>query len=494
MTNTTLRFDDSILDFGQLNPKDFVTLRDFLRGCLVLGGTGSGKTSSSGKTIAKSFLEKGMGGLILCAKPDERDNWERMIRASGREADMIIFDEGSKYQFNPFKYEMTRKGKGAGATFNLVQLLMTIYRMGRFITGEGTSSSNERFWDTALKRLIARVIDLLLLAEEDVSINNMHLVITSTLSDIERTQLNDLIKEEDKDLIAARLKQWSKRNYYIRCYSKATQRVARDEGCVDFKLLYRQFQLTKNYFNREFALLAEKTRTIIVESFLGLIEPFLGGILYEYFARDTNIFPEWIEEGKIIITDFPIKEYMELGVYAQGIFKFMTQQALERRKFKEGDLSAFLWIDEAHFFLNSEYDQLFLTTSRSSGTCVCLITQNISNFYAIIGGRNPKHKVDALLGLLAVKIFHNNSDPVTNQYAADYLDKRFKGVGGVSAGQYSNINLNQQLHYQVSPYEFTILKTGGALNNYQAEAVIAVAGKVWSDGKNYKKTFFNQKS
>lgn len=492
-TNLSIpKLDDPILKFSETDPRDYVTLRDFLRGCLIVGGTGSGKTSSSGKTLAKSFLNKGMGGLILCAKPEERSHWEAMITECGREEDLIVFCEDSPYRFNPFQYEVTRKGKGAGATFNLVNLLMTIYQMGRTITGQGAANESDRFWDTALKRLVGRVIDLLKLAGEEVSITNMHAVITSTLSKEEREAMNSFMEGKDHNQIMKKLEEWGESNFYMRCYFNATKRLVSIEE--DNNKLTRQYQLVKNYFNREFALLAEKTRTIIIESFLGIAEPFLSGLLYEYFATDTNIYPEWIEEGKIIIMDFPIKEYMELGVYAQGIFKYLTQQALERRRFKEGDRPAFLWIDEAQFFINSSYDQLFLTTSRSSGTCVCLITQNISNFYASIGGRNPKPQVDSLLGLLVVKIFHNNSDPVTNKFASDYLGNHFKGVGGISAGQYSSINLNQQWHYQVNPQEFTILKTGGQLNNFEAESIIAVSGKVWSNGKNFKKVTFNQKS
>ncbi len=487
------RLDDPILKFSD-DPRDSVVLRDSLRACLIVGGTGSGKTSSSGRTYAKSLLKKGMGGLVLCAKPEEREHWEAMIRECNREDDMVIFCEGSRYRFNPFQFEVTRKGKGAGATFNLVNLLMTLYQMGRSVTGQGAAHEGERFWDTALKRLVGRVIDLLKLAGEEVSISNMHAVITSTLTKEERSAMNQLMEENDENGILNKLEKWGEVNFYIRCLCNATKRLIKEERGSNYKQLLRQYHMVKNYFNREFALLAERTRTIIVESFLGVVEPFLSGLLYEYFACETNIYPEWIEEGKIIIMDFPIKEYMELGVYAQGIFKYLTQQALERRKFREGDMPAFLWIDEAHFFLNSEYDQLFLTTSRSSGTCVCLITQNISNFYAAIGGRNPKPKVDSLLGLLAIKIFHNNSDPVTNNFAADSIGKYFRSVGGISAGQYNNINLNQQLHYQVDPREFTILKTGGELNNYEAEAIITVAGKVWSNDKNFRKVTFNQKS
>lgn len=56
------------------HPKDTWTLRDAVCGSQIFGGIGSGKTSGSGRTIAKAFLKNGFGGIIPCAKPDERVN------------------------------------------------------------------------------------------------------------------------------------------------------------------------------------------------------------------------------------------------------------------------------------------------------------------------------------------------------------------------------------------------------------------------------------
>jgi len=40
----------------------------------LLGPSGSGKTTGSGQALARAFLENGFGGLVLCAKADERRN------------------------------------------------------------------------------------------------------------------------------------------------------------------------------------------------------------------------------------------------------------------------------------------------------------------------------------------------------------------------------------------------------------------------------------
>src|ERR1019366_5209564 len=58
-----------------LSPKDRFTLRDACNGVHIFGGIGSGKTSGSGKALAAAYLRGGMGGLVLCAKPEEVDLW-----------------------------------------------------------------------------------------------------------------------------------------------------------------------------------------------------------------------------------------------------------------------------------------------------------------------------------------------------------------------------------------------------------------------------------
>ena len=56
---------------------DFWTVGDSVCGTLVLGSTGSGKSSGSGEQIAGAFLSAGYGGLVLTVKPDECATWAR---------------------------------------------------------------------------------------------------------------------------------------------------------------------------------------------------------------------------------------------------------------------------------------------------------------------------------------------------------------------------------------------------------------------------------
>jgi hypothetical protein len=470
-----LDLDFPLVKFSK-NEKDWWTIRDAVRGVQIFGGIGSGKSSGSGKTIAKQFLKNGFGGLVLCAKPDERANWERYAEEAGRSEDLIIFSEESNFEFNPLEYEMTREGKGAGEVFNLTNLFMEIYKMGNRFAGSGDQGESERYWANALRRCINRMIQLLGLAREEVSIKNMQRLLSSAPFEHEVDGLADMSEQQ--------IEEWGKENFCIGCIIKAgtnTQGEAKEE----------EYRLVSDYFLREFASLPEKTRPTIVESFLGIAEPFTMGILRKHFSKGTNLKPEKTFEGKIIVMDFPVKEYLASGVYAQGIFKLLWQQATERRNVQKFPTPVFLWVDESQLFL-SDYDQIFQTTARSSRACTVYISQNISNYYVSIGGKDPRPKVDSLLGNLGTKIFHANNDAVTNEWAAKTIGKAFRNISSVNIGKSQTTGLSQQLHFLVEPREFNTLKCGGEENDYNVEGIVTVAGKEWSNQLNYFRIYFKQ--
>ena len=478
MINNKISLDTTLLKFSH-EKQDSWKVRDAVRGTQIFGGIGSGKSSGSGKTIAKAFLKNGFGGVILCAKPDETANWEQMAKEAGREDDLIIFREDSGLEYNPLQYEMTRGGKGAGEIFNLTNLFMEIYKMGNRLSGGGSSNESERYWDNALRRCINSLLLLLKLSKETVSIQNMQRLLSSAPL---KEEVEAGFKLKNQKFI-----DWTQSSYCLKCLFKAENLVENDSDD-------EYVQLLSDYFLKELASMPDRVRPIIVESFLGLAEPFSYGILKECFSKGISpmLKPEVTHSGKIIILDFPVKEYLQAGVYAQGIYKFLWQQATERRDPNQDLLPVFLWVDEHQLFL-SDYDQIFQTTARSSRACTVYISQNISNYYVAVGGKNPIARVDSLLGNLGTKIFHSNNDAVTNEWAARTIGKTFIEVKSISLGKESSASSSQQLHFQVEPREFTILKSGGDENQFLVEGILTVAGREWSNKKNYLNTIFNQK-
>lgn len=201
--------------------------------------------------------------------------------------------------------------------------------------------------------------------------------------------------------------------------------------------------------------------------------------------------PETTFDGKIIVLDFPVKQFLQVGVYAQAVYKRVWQQAVERRDADANPRPVFLWVDEAQYFLGED-DMMFQTTARSSRACTVMISQNISNYYAGVGGAHPRERVDSLLGNLATKVFHGNNDHVTNKWAAETIGQTFQEKSSYSIGTMENASFSKALHFQVEPQEFTLLRGGGHAGGGTVEAVVTSAGKRWSNGRNYTEVSFDQ--
>ena len=502
-------FEKVLLEFpdSASGKTDTWTVDDAFKGVAILGGTGSGKTSASGKTLALKYLREGWGGIVLCAKTDEARLWKQYCDETGRTKDLILFGKGAVHtegvhqgrelSFNPIDYELKRSGEGAGETHNITNIFMNIYRMGNRIAGEG-DNKEDRFWDSALKRCINRIVELIKLSNEDLSFKNMVKVLSSNL-EIEQdqiltvaNQLNGVETDKPIDLGA-------EENYCITCLAKALINIS-SRGEVLSAEDENAYNLVVNYFTHAFNSLGGKVRATITESFMGLAEPFLNGILSRHFAKATNIFPEWtFEKQKIIVLDFSIKEYLDAGVISNCIFKMMFQQAVERRDIRKYPIPVFLWADEAQYFINP-YDQIFLTTARSSRTSTVYLTQNISNYLSVMGsGSDAKAKVDSLLGNLCTKIFHANMDAETNEYASRLIGNNLTMIETTGKTE-KRYGLNETLSNseaaqflpQYFPMNFTTLKTGGEVNKKLVEAVVMVSGKKWSNRKNFKEIVFKQ--
>lgn len=477
------------------------TVDDAVKGVSIMGGTGSGKTTASGRALALKFLKEGWGGLVLCAKTDEADLWcgkdgnGGYCRQAGRQNDVIRFSNHSEYVFNALDYEMKRQGQGGGDTINLTNIFMNIFRMGNRIAQEG-DTKEERFWDTALKRCLNRTIDLVKLAGVDLSYQNMVRILASSTNATPGAcaEASELIELGEKDIEDYN----SNSSFCLYCLVKAYMNV--EHGPEDSEKSAMN-DMVADYFTYSFPSMGKRTKSIVTESFMGLAEPFLSGVLKRHFAGKTNISPELAySDQKVIVLDFPIKEYLDAGIMAQCVFKLMFQQAVERRNSDIYPIPVFLWCDEAQYFVNP-YDQIFLTTARSSRTATVYLSQNISNYFAVMGsGNDAKARVDSLMGNLSTKIFHANSDAETNEYASRLIGNEITSLEGMASekdpyfdiARSRSISFNSQYIPQVQPREFTVLKSGGEQNNYKVEAMIMTSGKLWADGKNYCTATFTQ--
>jgi hypothetical protein len=196
--------------------------------------------------------------------------------------------------------------------------------------------------------------------------------------------------------------------------------------------------------------------------------------------------------------NLPVKEFGEAGRAAQVVYKYMWQQAAERRNIKQNNRPLFLWVDEAQNFA-SEYDMQFQATARSSRACTVYLTQNLPNYYAEMGGAHSKYRVDSLVGNLQTKIWHANSEPETNSRASEIIGKSWqvRQSQSMNMGKESfSMGESQQESYDfdVIPQAFTRLRKGSPANNFAVDAIVFQSGRVWSNGRTFYPAVFDQRA
>lgn len=261
------------------------------------------------------------------------------------------------------------------------------------------------------------------------------------------------------------------------------------------------FQLATTYFMKELPALSEKTRSVVLSTFVGIIDPLNRGALKDLFSGTSTLTPDAPHEGKIVVIDMPVKEYHELGQFSQVIWKFLFQRETERRG---GGRPVFIWADEAQHFITS-HDMMFQATARSSRCATVYLTQNISNYYAMLGSEEAgKAYVDSLMGNFQTKIFHANADAVTNNWAAEAIGK---GIQRLASSNISNPNsfirdpsrvsfgMSEHYEYLVQPSDFTMLRKGGPRHDMLVDAVVFQGGRVWNEtGDTSMLVTFDQKA
>lgn len=465
---SALPLDQTLLTLGG----EGFTIRDACQGVQVFGATGSGKTSGSGRYLAMSYLAYGMGGLVLCAKPEERQLWENLARLTAREDDLIIFDAtGDRYRFNFINYEK-HAGGGVGLTANTVQLLTEVVRA---IEREERDQGEKPFWRNALRQLTTAVIELASFAGLDLRFD--------LLSDIVRSGPQNPHQWEDPA--------WQEQSVCYLCVKEAEG--LRNQRDSDAEL---DFQKCRAYWTGDFARLHPETRSSIVLSFTMVVDMFNTSPLRKLLSSETTITPDDTFRGKIIILDLPIQTYYRAGRIAQFVWKYVWQRAVLRRQTNEHSLPVFLWCDESQNFIG-EFDPEFQAVARSAKACTVYLTQNLGMYKKVLG-EGSDNAVEAFLGNLQTKIFHQNSSTETNEWAADLFAKDWMAKHGTQSGwspggATAGGSVTPEMQHQVPPITFTRLATGGPAYGFAVEAIIYKGGAIFgATGKNFLKLQFSQ--
>ena len=337
-----------------------------------------------------------------------------------------------------------------------------------------------------MRSLIRNCVDVLSMAGEPVSLHAMFDVIRSA-----PTVPADLASPE-----------WKARSACWRHLGTAGDRARGKSWEIDCREV-------SGYWLSHFPTLGDKTRGSIVAMFSTLAEGLMRGKMRELFCEETTLAPEDVIAGKIVVVDLPVKVWSEVGRMAAVLWKYCLQKAVERRTDNASGQGRplFLWADECQHFV-SRYDALFQATARSSRAASVYLTQNYPTLTSAFGaGAEARALTDSLLGNMATKVFHANSDSETNRFAAELVGKRlqllrssgagatFSMGGSPSVGSSSNRGRSEHMDFEIQPGELSTLRKGGAENGFETDALVFQNGRTWAGtGRTWRKVAFRQRT
>lgn len=467
-----------------ISESDILTFRDLVEGgVLITGGLGSGKSSTSGKALAMGMLRAGLGGLILTVKSDESTHWKKYIADAGRSKDLIVFSAESGLSFDPLAYTWNQPGRGAGYIESIIELFTTLMAIGK---PETRSSSESRYFELAVEELMRATLVMLSLAAEAISITSMNNVIVS------------LPTEPGQIEIEA----WQQSSFAAKLVAKL-----RDRKDTFTESQWLDLENAVHFALEMWAVEDPRTRSNILSTWTGMASKFTYDPLRRMFCSGRYDFtPEQVtHEHKLILLDIPVLEFgREASRICQILIKIVFQRAWLRHQYVPGCCNGgFLFQDEFSMLLH-RLENHFHTVVRSSAIAPICLTTNILNLAAEeFGEGNPGSKTYGFLGNLTVKIFHNQSDVRTREYASDLIGKEWKDITnwGVSAQHgegHTSVSGHQQLTHILDPVEFSRLMKPSGQNPF-AEAIV-YTGSVFNatkternpKGRNYLRVLFSR--
>jgi hypothetical protein len=508
----------------KLGPNTYFTTRDAVAGVHVLGATGSGKSSGPGKALSAAYLRAGFGALVHISKPEDIALWVNYAKENGREDSVILFDETRGYNF--IEAELSRHGIRGLST--VVEYLMQVLAAADQAMGAAGKESDD-FWRQATQKCLNYCLPLLYSAWGKVSVRSIVDFVTQAATDGKR-YLESGFAESN--------------------FAGKTLCAARDSPRIPLPEAERDAFM--RFWVAEYPAMAEKTRSNIVTTLSAKLDRFLHGRLAEAFCSKTDICPEMMFGGGIIIMCMPIQTWNEDGNTAQKLFKSAAMRAILARNSLEPTQRArpvAIWADEAQNVV-TDADHAFLSVCRASRACVVYLTQSLPTYYAQLGP-GKQDSAEALIGKFGTQVFCANACPKTNKYASELIGRAIhrrategRSVGsntsrglnsgqnanrgsssgdGTSYGQAPSFNHNsgtntgsgenwgsnlgrgtneganwgtsEQMDFLVEPRCFASdLKTGGPMNRNLVTAYWVKAGAQFKDGDggNYLITSFRQ--
>lgn len=461
------------------NAHDHVHLFDAVTGFLVLGGTGSTKSTTTVECLTKAALLNGCGAIFFAVKPEDPENALRQVLECGRRDDVVLLGPS-----HPTTMSFIEQGigyGGAGLAANITTLLSTVSGLASGNRSASGSSGREdgSFWEKLDNRLISSCTALLMRAGQPVNTIRLEQLVLSL------PRSREQVGDED----------WRERSYLFHCLRVADQHATNPEDREEVSRL-------ADFFLIDQAQIGDKMRATVQTSVGATLDLFNQPLARRLTSSPTpNFRMEQLQEGKILIIDLPIMTYGAVAAAIQKTLKFVFQLTQNRRDVATNPRPVAMICDEAQAIIDLELDAAFGCTARSTRTICIYSTQSISNLLALSPGPNGEARVHSLLGNLQCKVVHATSDTKTVEYVQSLVGKHSRLLmqggtqqqgadwaaaavgltppGSVSAGYSEHVDFELQAEH------FQALAKGGP-PHWTSEAFVIQGGKRFvASGKRY---------
>jgi hypothetical protein len=451
-------------------------IRDLLNGGVcVMGRSGSGKTSSSGKEIGQAIIgHRGSGGLILAAKPEDLHMWQAMFEKAGRKDDLLVFAPDSPLRFNFLGYVLAM----GGHTRDVTRCITVIGETLRASDTKGGESAD--FWEREQERMIYNAVEIVKLATGTVAAPSIQKFISSAA--MSSAQIST--------------PEWQA-GFCNQCLAEA---FAKKKSPIEA----HDYQLAADFWLSEFPSMAEKTRSSIMTGVMGILHVFNMGVSRELVSTTTNVSPDHMLAGKWVIVNMAPAEWGDMGALVAAGWKYLVQRRVLRRQAKPDECVVVIWADEYALFVNS-YDAHYLAQCRSHMGCMVVLTQSLHSYYMSMKGEVGRHQADALLTNLTTKLFHALGDVQTAEWASNLIGKGREIFVGTSLGPVedfyaellgrSKVTTNASEHYEPMLQPNVLMngmRTGGKANHLICDGVVIRSGEPFASGKNWLWREFSQ--
>lgn len=422
-------FDILDVPLQQLSPLDVEDVRTANSHKLIMGTTGSAKSTTSYRFSVKAALLLNAGGLFCVAKPEDGEAIRRYCAETGRLGSLIEIN-AQQGGFNVLAWELAR----TGSINAVIDMLMAMFEIVRG-SGSDPGRTGDQFWQDAPQQMFRASVPILYAATGRVDVGDLLAFVRSAPSTLE--EMNSPA--------------WRESSVWAQTFDAAAARI------IDGPISGLDMEAGKRAIDYwlEFCRLDPRTQGNIRISVTTLLSRFESGLLRQALCGETTFVPELVLNGAVILMNLPVQVYGEDGAIFQKILKHCTYKVLLARNAMPKQFQicpVIIGADECQNFLFRDAEAL--QQLRSSNTMVVMATQSLPTIYAKIGGDHPHDRGDYFASAFNTVILHSSACGVTNTWFATKLGRtthlRQSFGNGESGGQNFNMNMGESSHYGVN--------------------------------------------